>query len=385
MSEATSRSNIVSILLVVVLGIGGWFFFQNYEVDGLDGIAVRPKSADPVTEEESDSDLRSYLNSHRSSSPDQDLAPAPGTSVRGSAESEKGRQEPPKESAMSAVGFRANPTTAAGPMAVANSGGDEPDKIRIAAWPLAGFGREKLSKPRVMDLMARVVRTFDVIAIQDVMAIERDLLPRMVEHINRTGCQYDYLLAPPAAGRGKTGAQSRMAFLFDTDRIVTDRTQFYTVADPDNVFTHDPIVGWFQVVGPPASYAWTFSLVNVHVDLANAKNEVAMLSQVLSAVRADGRQEDDVLMAGLFQADDAYLVPSVGESVVRAVVRATPTDIFGQYQTTNLILPNDSTTEFLGGGGVLDFLRFYNLSSAEAEEVTPYLPVYAEFVPREGE
>lgn len=390
MSEARSRSNIVSIILAVVLAVGGWFFFQRYEIDGLDGIAVRPKSAGPALTDEGD--LRSHLAAQRSWESDQSFPPVMALGPNGSDDwlampetsPHQGAVDAPNPSATSTVAFRGHSTATTDPMAAARSDGYEPREIRIAAWSLAGFGREKLNKPHVMDLVARVVRTFDVIAVQDIMATERDLLPRMVEHINRRGCRYDFLLAPPAAGRG-ADASSRMAVLFDTARIVTDRTQFYTVADPDGVFTHDPIVGWFQTVGPPASQAWTFSLVNVHIDLANAKNEVALLSQVLSAVRDDGRHEDDVLLAGLFQADDAYLVPSVGDSVIRAIVRATPTDVFGKHQTSNILLPIDSTTEFLGGGGVLDFFRIYNLTSAQAEEVSPYLPVYGEFSPREGE
>jgi hypothetical protein len=257
--------------------------------------------------------------------------------------------------------------------------------VRIAAWSLASFGRDKADKPHVMDRVARVVRSFDVIALQDLMVIERDLLPRMIEHINRSGRHYDFLLAPPPPATRRGDSSVRMAFLFDTERIVTDRTQFYTVADPDAAFTHDPIVGWFQVVGPPRDQAWTFSLVNIQVDLANAKNEVALLPRILSGVRHDGRHEDDVLLAGLFQADDAYLIPTVGPGVVRSAVRATPTDVFGRHQTSNLLLTADATTEYLGRGGVVDFLRVYNLTSAEAEEITPSLPVYAEFSPREGE
>ena len=42
------------------------------------------------------------------------------------------------------------------------------------------------------------------------------------------------------------------------------------------------------------------------------------------------------------------------------------------------------TTEAIGRGGVVDFLRRENLSLAEAEKVSPYLPVYAEFSTREG-
>ncbi len=51
---------------------------------------------------------------------------------------------------------------------------------------------------------------------------------------------------------------------------------------------------------------------------------------MLSAVRHDGRSEDDVLLVGLFQADDAYLLPTVGAHKSRrrsAVCRRTFSDV----------------------------------------------------------
>ena len=183
---------------------------------------------------------------------------------------------------------------------------------------------------------------------------------------------------------GPADRPEQQAFIFDTTRVVVVRQQTYTVKDPENQVTFDPLVAWFRAAEPPGSQAWTFSLVNVRVDLARAPNEVALLPEMLSAIRSDGRGEDDVVMVGLFQADDAYLVPTFGGKKIRATVRSLPTDIFGKYQTSNLLLDADSTSEFLGRGGVLNYLRSFDLNLAQAETVTSHLPVYAEFTALEG-
>ena len=74
----------------------------------------------------------------------------------------------------------------------------------------------------------------------------------------------------------------------------------------------------------------------------------------------------------------------LGQPALATAIKGTPTDILARHQTSNLIFNNATTTEAIGRGGVVDFLRSENLSLAEAEKVSPYLPVYGEFVPREG-
>ena len=125
-------------------------------------------------------------------------------------------------------------------------------------------------------------------------------------------------------------------------------------------------------------------MVNVRVDLANAPKEIELLSSMIRSIREDGRGEDDIVLAGLFQADDAYLVPSVSDREMVAAVHNRPTDIFGRYQTSNILIDESTTTEFVGRGGVDDFPHSLNLNLAEAEAVTSHLPVFAEFVATEG-
>ena len=45
----------------------------------------------------------------------------------------------------------------------------------------------KVDKPVVMDYLARIVRHFDVIAIQEVRSKAQDVLPTFVDKINETG------------------------------------------------------------------------------------------------------------------------------------------------------------------------------------------------------
>jgi hypothetical protein len=226
-----------------------------------------------------------------------------------------------------------------------------------------------------------VIRQFDVVALQQIASVERDLVPRLVDAINQGEGRYDFVIGEPT---GPTDRPEQLAFVFDATRVVVDRRQTYTVEDPDHQVTFDPLVAWFRAAQPDASQAWTFSLVNMRVDLARAPGEVALLPGMMAAIRNDGRGEDDIVLVGLFQADDAYLLPTIDGEKVRAAVRSRPTDIFGKYQTSNLLVDTATTSESVGRGGVFDYLRLYNLNLTEAETVTSHLPVFAEFTATEG-
>ena len=41
----------------------------------------------------------------------------------------------------------------------------------------------------------------------------------------------------------------QFAFIFDTQRVETDRFQLYTIDDPEDLVTREPLVAWFRVKG----------------------------------------------------------------------------------------------------------------------------------------
>jgi hypothetical protein len=346
-------------VIVMLLVAGGWYFFRHYQIDGLDEISVQPKSSpfdDPtfVSYQESPSFVgASTLPTVNSIVPE--TFENPFTVARAASSNTSNEARTPNTPA-----YR---------------------NIKIAAWALNGFGPTKLANPTALQNVARVIRQFDVIALQQIVSVERDLIPRLVETINQGDRRYDFVMGESA---GPPNRQEQLAFVFDTTRLQVDRRETYTVADPQNQITFDPLVAWFRALGPSQSQAWTFSLVNIRIDLARAPSEVALLPEMLATIRRDGRNEDDVILAGLFQADDAYLLPTLAAPQANAAVKGYPTDVFGRYQTSNILMDTAPTSEYLGRGGVFNYVRHYDLSVAEAEAVTSQLPVYAEFTAWEG-
>lgn len=307
------------LLFVALIAGGGWFFLQNFDIAGLDKIEVRKKGA--------------------------------GTTF---------------------------PVNAAGPEVAVYQPGET---IKIASFNIQVFGQSKLSKPAVMDILARLIRQFDVIAIQEIRSLDQDVMPRFIEIINAAGRNYDFLIGPRI---GDTSSKEQYAFVFDRQTIEVDRTFLYTVNDPDNLLHREPLVGWFRARGPNADEAFTFTLVNVHTDPDIVATELSVMDDVYRVVRDDGRNEDDVILLGDFNADNEHLGELGQVPGITWAIAGIPTNVRRTHQYDNIIFHSQATREFVGRSGVVDFMRDYNLSTEEALEVSDHLPVWAEFSIYEG-
>lgn len=346
MEEENRRSSpFLALIVVVVIGGGTFWFLQNYQVAGLDQVSIQSKSG-------ADGDLPESVDDSLFGTP---------TSL-------------PVSASATPAAFVGKPSTAGGA-----KGPVRP--IRIGSWSLSGFGPTKMANDLSRINLVRIVRHFDVMALQQITAAERDVIPRLVDEINEGGRRFDFAIGRPT---GPDKRPEMLAIIFDTTRVQIDRTQTYSVADPQNQMTYDPMVAWFRAAEPDPSTAWTFSILNVRIDLGRAPIEVALLPAIFSSVRLDGRGEDDVVMTGLFQADDSYLMPKVMGQSIDAAVRSTTTDIFNRHQTSNILVDRHRTSEWIGRGGAVDFLRRYNLTLTEAESVSSHLPIFAEFTATEG-
>lgn len=255
------------------------------------------------------------------------------------------------------------------------------ETIRIASFNIQVFGTTKLGKPEVVSHLARIVRGFDIVAIQEIRSRDQDVLPRFVEEVNAAGREYDYVIGPRL---GRTSSKEQYAFVFDRASVEVDRTQLYTVEDPEDVLHREPLVGWFRVRGPPIDQAFTFTLVNIHTDPDEVQSELSALDDVYRLVRDDGRNEDDVILIGDFNADDTELgelaqIPGIGW-----VISGLPTNTRGTNQLDNIVFHEAATDEYVGRGGTFDFMREFNLTTDEALEVSDHLPVWAEFSIYEG-
>lgn len=312
-----------SALLVYAALIGGaiWFVMQNFDIEGLDGLGFTKKEQ---------SEKETY-----------------------------------------AVGVNRPPVSAYQPG----------ETIKVAAFNIQVFGQSKMGNPRVMEILAEIVRKFDIVAIQEIRSREQNVMPEFVDLINSTGRSYDYLIGPRI---GNSSSKEQYAFVFDRQTIETDRRWVYTIDDRDNLLHREPLVAWFRTRGPDPDDAFTFKLVNIHTDPDIVEEELSVMDDVFRAVQNDSSNEDDVIILGDFNADDRHFGELGQVPGITWAISGTTTNTRRTKQYDNLVFDGRATREFVGRSGVVDFMHEFELTEAEAIQVSDHLPVWAEFSIYEG-
>ena len=154
--------------------------------------------------------------------------------------------------------------------------------VRIASFNIQVFGESKLAKPQVMQILAQVVRRFDVVAIQEVRATTQDVMPRFLQLINAEGGSYDFVIGPRL---GRTSSKEQYAFIYNRASIELVPGSVYTVDDPDDRLHREPLVAGFTVRGPPPAQAFTFTLIDIHTDPDEVASEMNALDDVFRRAR----------------------------------------------------------------------------------------------------
>jgi deoxyribonuclease-1-like protein len=320
---------LASLLLVLGLVGGGFLFLQKYEVRGLDRVEIVARDAAPDAE-----------------------ANTTGSSAA--------TELPP-----------------------ARRGGT----LRIASFNIQVLGQSKLAKTLsdgrpVVDILAEVVRQFDIVAVQEVRSKKQDVLPRLVEAINATGRKYAFVIGERL---GRSSSKEQYAYIFDLETVEIDPQSVYTVSGFSRHLHRPPHVASFRARGPPPEEALTFTLINIHTDPDETKQELNALDDVIRSVRGKNPAEDDVILLGDLNVDDRHLGDVANLPYVRWVISSpAKTNTIQTKLYDNIIFNDRATEEFTKRAGVFDLVREFNITTDEATKVSDHFPVWAEFSSREG-
>ena len=255
------------------------------------------------------------------------------------------------------------------------------DTIKICSFNIQVFGTSKLKKPQVMDVLAKVIRRFDVVAIQEVRSTDDSVVPKFVEMVNADGSRYDFIIGPRL---GRTNSKEQYAILFNTARIEVDRGSVYTVDDSKDLLHREPMVARFRVRGVPPQEAFTFNLVDIHTDPDETASELNALADVFVGVQRNGSGEDDVILLGDLNVDEHHLgrlgqLPGIGHALTGVMTNTRHDKMYD-----NIVFDRRATTEFTGRWGVVDLAKEFGLTQQAALEVSDHCPVWAEFSAYEG-
>ena len=260
------------------------------------------------------------------------------------------------------------------------AGGKPTDAITICSFNIQVFGESKIAKPQVVDVLTKVVRKFDIVAIQEVRAKSDSVIPQFLSAINADGSRYQFVIGPRL---GRTVSKEQYTFIYDSTRIEVDPSSVGTSPNPGDRLHRPPLHARFRVRANPPESGFSFWLVDTHTDPDEVSAEVNALADVFMEMKALRPDEDDVILMGDLNAGPPQFgkikqIPGVGWAVSGVTTNTRRSKTYD-----NLIFDTRTTTEYTGRWGVLDLQNTFGLSIDKALEVSDHNPVWAAFRPLE--
>lgn len=268
------------------------------------------------------------------------------------------------------------------------------DEITIASFNIQVFGQTKASKPEVMEILADIIRQYDIVAIQEIRDAAETAILALRDKVNENGAAYAVVTGPRV---GRTSSKEQYAFMYDTavlellpgqytyddDGDGNDNNDVDDSGHPGDLFEREPFVCFFSVNGAD----FDFVLVNIHAKPDDATAEIGYLDDVM--VDAEAHLDDpDVICLGDFNADgsyydeDLYTSDFPSSEYVWLIGNDLDTTVASSDNTYDRIVTTvDSEEDFAGDVGVLRFDTIYDFSSPtlEPDDVSDHFPVWARF------
>ena len=260
------------------------------------------------------------------------------------------------------------------------------ERIRIATFNIQRFGEKKSGNADVMRQLARIVASFDLVAIQEVQSPQAMPVARLVDLINRSGGRYEASVSEPI---GRSAYREQYAFVWDTTRVRMIPDSAYVVRDDSNRMHRPPMVASFEtrITPVPGRRPFRFTLINAHADPDlvspnGESNEMDVLDDVFVRVREYEYQTRgivNVILLGDLNVSTANLGELGQLPGMLAVVGTAKTNTLGTKTYDHILLDQNVTTEYTGVFGVVDYQQDFGLTLEQALMVSDHRPVWAEF------
>jgi len=250
------------------------------------------------------------------------------------------------------------------------------DSIRIASFNIQIFGQSKINKPEVMDVLSKIIKKFDIVAIQEVRSKEQNVIPALLNLVNDADTRYDYVISERL---GRTGSKEQYAFVYNPETVDLVPESSYVVEDPDDVFEREPFVAFFR------GGNFDFKVINNHIKPGDVEAELSRLAAVINDIY-DSSSEKDVIVLGDMNADGSYFneddLTTILPLWIQLIGNDEDTTVAASDNTYDRMMTRDTTAsvEYTGKSGVFRWDVEYGVTDTDfIKRVSDHYPVYAEF------
>jgi endonuclease/exonuclease/phosphatase family metal-dependent hydrolase len=250
--------------------------------------------------------------------------------------------------------------------------------IKVGAFNLQIYGTLKAGKPEVMTVMSKIIRNYDVIAVQEIRDDSQTALPLLRDAVNSIGTQqYDYVVSDRL---GRTTSKEQYAYFFNTQTIQVMGSP-YVYPDINDIFQREPYVAEFKA----KNGNFDFVLITIHTDPDTATQEISDLPKVVEDAKGKYQGEGDFIVMGDLNADCTYFnedsqSPLRRSDYIWIINNSVDTTTKATDCTYDrIIVTSPVITDYMGNSGVFRFDEVYNLNYNSTIAVSDHYPVYAEF------
>ena len=259
-----------------------------------------------------------------------------------------------------------------------HGGNGDDDGLKVGAFNVQVFGTTKAAKDEVMGLLGDVIRSYDVIGVQEIRDSTETALPALLEEVNSDGSHYAYVASERL---GRTVSKEQYAYFYDTETcLLIGIPQTYPEPEGD-VFHREPYAALFA--GREGGFSAV--LITIHTDPDEAEEEIDALAEVVPWAQEAFGGEEDVIVMGDFNADGTYFDEDASPPLRAAgytwlITNDMDTTTGATDCTYDRIVITESLLDaYTGSAGVDRFDEKYGLDANLTAAVSDHYPVYAVF------
>lgn len=256
----------------------------------------------------------------------------------------------------------------------------EAETAKIAAFNIQVFGEAKSQKGDVMTVLAKIVREFDVVLIQEIRDASGQTIPNFVERINQIeGPNYSFIISERL---GRSTSKEAYAYVYNTEMVALIQGSDYVYSDFNDVFEREPYIASFKIGN------FDFVLVGIHTKPDDAYNEIGNLTLVVSSIQTAKPNEKDIIVMGDFNADGTYFDEDDASNLFKAseykwLMRNDMDTMVKTNYTYDRIVVLDATFNHEYNSNtaqVFYFDQVYGLNNQTfVSEVSDHYPVFAQY------
>ncbi|KAM7005490.1 deoxyribonuclease 1 like 4, tandem duplicate 1 isoform 1-T1 [Tautogolabrus adspersus] len=176
--------------------------------------------------------------------------------------------------------------------------------MKVAAFNIQKFGKNKVSDPKVLNILVKIISRYDIIVILEVVDASGESVKTLINALNTSNREHHYTLKI-SSRLGRTRYKEQFMFLYRDDLVdLVGSYQFDDeVTEGLDVFARDPYILRFRCLNTVLK---DLVMIPVHTKPDDSEKELDELYDLFQHVKRKWRT-DNVMILGDFNADGLYV------------------------------------------------------------------------------